>query len=426
MVAKIQRVYGRRIWDSRGRPTIEVDVTVASEARGRAIAPAGASTGTREVVDRRDGGMAFGGLGVSKAIESVNTEIDRALRGFDAADQVGVDGRLIELDGTANKSRLGGNAITATSMAVAHAAAASNGIPLWQHLTRGDKPGTLPLPQIQILGGGAHANGRLDVQDFMVVAIGADDYVTALDWTSEIYRMAGKLLEATGRLAGVADEGGFWPTFETNEEALDLLLQAIEAAGFKPGEEVSIALDIAASQLRQSGQYVLGRGGRVVSTDEMMEILLGWISRYPIIAIEDPLSEDDAAGIARFTAAVGSGIEVVGDDYLCTDAQRIRAAVEIGACNTVLIKPNQIGTLTESKAAVEEARAAGWNAIVSARSGESEDVTIVHLAVGWGIEQLKVGSFARSERMAKWNEGLRLAEELPSGAALPARQKFRW
>jgi len=426
MSGTIERVQARRVWDSRGRPTVEVDVLVAGGARGRAIAPAGASTGAGEAVDLRDGGAAFGGLDVAKAVAAVNREIDRALRGMSALDQAAVDRRLITLDGTPAKSRLGGNALIATSMAVAHAAAAAEDVPLWQHLARGAAPGALPLPEIQILGGGAHANRRVDIQDFMVIAVGAEDYVTALDWTAEVYRAAGKLMDASSRLAGVADEGGFWPLFETNEEALDLLLRAIERAGFTPGEDLAISLDIAATQFGRGGRYVLAREGRQLTSDAMIEMLLGWLRRYPIVAIEDPLAEDDAQGMARFTAAAGAGVEVVGDDFLCTDARRIRLASEIGACNTALIKPNQIGTLTETREALEAARAVGWNAIVSARSGETEDVTIVHLAVGWGIEQLKVGSFTRSERMAKWNEGLRLAEEIPTGARLVARNRFRW
>ncbi len=426
MPARIERIHGRRVWDSRGRPTVEVDVRIAGGALGRAIAPAGASTGSGEAVDLRDGGSAFGGLDVTNAIAAVNGEIDAALRGSDAGDQAAIDQRLIELDGTDNKRRLGGNAIIATSMAVAHAAGAAAGMPLWRHLAAGNQPGTLPLPEIQILGGGAHANGRLDVQDFMVIAVGATDYATALGWTADVYRAAGQLLAASDRIAGVADEGGFWPLFDSNEEALDLLVRAIERAGYTPGKDVAISLDIAASQFGKGGQYRLAREGRTLDSDGMIALLLDWLQRYPIVAIEDPLAEDDPSGMAAFTAAAGARVEIVGDDFLCTDPRRIAAADYMAACNTALIKPNQIGTLTETKAALDAARAAGWNAIVSARSGETEDVTIVHLAVGWGIEQLKVGSFTRSERMAKWNEGLRLAEDLPTGLALPARGRFRW
>ncbi len=426
MSKRIHKVLARRVWDSRGRPTVEADVVVEGGARGRAIAPAGASTGLGEALDRRDGGPAFGGLDVTKAVASVNGEIDRALRGLDVLDQAAIDRRLIGLDGTANKSRLGGNAVIAVSMAAAHAAAAAQGVPLWRHLAGEREPGPLPLPEIQIFGGGAHANRRVDVQDFMIVATGAEDYVSALDWTAEVYRHAGELLGKNGRLAGVADEGGYWPAFETNEEALDLLVRAIERAGFAPGEDVSISLDIAASQFGARGNYTLAREGRRLDSAALSEMLVGWLRKYPIVAIEDPLAEDDAEALARFTAAAGSSVEVVGDDIVCTSPTRIGELAAMGACNTALIKPNQIGTLTETRAALDAARAAGWNAIVSARSGETEDVTIVHLAVGWGIEQLKVGSFTRSERMVKWNEGLRIAEDLPTGAALPPKNRFRW
>jgi enolase len=426
MSKRIHKVLARRVWDSRGRPTVEADVVVEGGARGRAIAPAGASTGSGEALDRRDGGPAFGGLDVTKAVASVNGEIDRALRGLDVLDQAAIDRRLIGLDGTANKSRLGGNAVIAVSMAAAHAAAAAQGVPLWRHLAGEREPGPLPLPEIQIFGGGAHANRRVDVQDFMIVATGAEDYVSALDWTAEVYRHAGELLGKNGRLAGVADEGGYWPAFETNEEALDLLVRAIERAGFAPGEDVSISLDIAASQFGARGNYTLAREGRRLDSAALSEMLVGWLRKYPIVAIEDPLAEDDAEALARFTAAAGSSVEVVGDDIVCTSPTRIGELAAMGACNTALIKPNQIGTLTETRAALDAARAAGWNAIVSARSGETEDVTIVHLAVGWGIEQLKVGSFTRSERMVKWNEGLRIAEDLPTGAALPPKDRFRW
>jgi enolase len=407
MSKRIHKVLARRVWDSRGRPTVEADVVVEGGARGRAIAPAGASTGSGEALDRRDGGPAFGGLDVTKAVASVNGEIDRALRGLDVLDQAAIDRRLIGLDGTANKSRLGGNAVIAVSMAAAHAAAAAQGVPLWRHLAGEREPGPLPLPEIQIFGGGAHANRRVDVQDFMIVATGAEDYVSALDWTAEVYRHAGELLGKNGRLAGVADEGGYWPAFETNEEALDLLVRAIERAGFAPGEDVSISLDIAASQFGARGNYTLAREGRRLDSAALSEMLVGWLRKYPIVAIEDPLAEDDAEALARFTAAAGSSVEVVGDDIVCTSPTRIGELAAMGACNTALIKPNQI-------------------AIVSARSGETEDVTIVHLAVGWGIEQLKVGSFTRSERMVKWNEGLRIAEDLPTGAALPPKDRFRW
>ena len=427
MSTEITRVIGRRVWDSRGRPTIETEIHLAGGAVGRAIAPAGASTGSAEALDKRDGGSAFGGYDVSEGVAAVNGEIADCLRDRDATDQAGADQALIDLDATPNKSRLGGNALIATSMAIVHAAAAAARLPLWSYLGQQRDDFFLPLPEIQIFGGGAHAGRRVDVQDFMVIAIGAESYAQALDWTAEIYLAAGKIMRDAGLMQGVADEGGYWPAFDSNEQALDYLMRAIEGAGLKPGEDVGISLDIAATDFCREGNYRLATDNRTVNADELADMLLGWINRYPIVAIEDPLGENDDAGTARFTRDAGSAIEVVADDFICTSAERIRQAATLGACNTALIKPNQAGTLSEAKAALEAAREAGWESIVSARSGETEDTTIVHLAVGWGIKQLKVGSFARSERMAKWNEGLRIAESLGQrGGSLSPRESFPW
>jgi enolase len=406
---------------------VEAEITLADGKTGRAIAPAGASTGSAEAVDRRDGGAAFGGYDVQGALAAVNGEIAAMLTGREVADQAGLDAALIELDGTPNKQRLGGNAIVASSMAIAHAAAAARGLPLWRHLGAGREEFFLPLPEVQIFGGGAHAGRRVDVQDFMVIAVGAGDYAQSLEWTAEVYRAAGLLMHEAGLRAGVADEGGWWPVFDRNETALDFLLRAIERAGYTPGQDVAISLDIAASDFGRNGQYTLARDRRRIDSDGLCEMLLGWLARYPIVAIEDPLAEDDAAGLRKFTAAAGPRVAVVADDFICTNADRIRGAAAHGACNTALIKPNQAGTLTETRAAFDAAQAAGWDSIVSARSGESEDVTIVHLAVGWGARQLKVGSFSRSERIAKWNEGLRLAEALGQGGGrLAPRASFPW
>ena len=413
----IASIRGRRVWDSRGRPTVEAEIHLEGGARGLAIAPAGASTGSGEALDRRDGGTAFGGYDVKGAVASLNDEIAPALLGFDAADQAGLDAHLIALDGTPAKSRLGANATLAVSMAAAHAAAHAAGLPLWRHLG-GEAAALMPLPQIQILGGGAHAGRRIDIQDFLVICPAATSFSEALDWTAEVYRAAGAIMKERGLLQGVADEGGWWPAFDANEQALETLVRAIERAGFAPGREVAIALDIAATDFGKGGRYRLGLEGRELDTDGMIRMLLGWLDAYPVASIEDPLAEDDHAGFAAFTREVGTRVQVVGDDYLVTDAARVRAAAAAGAANTVLVKPNQRGTLTETKAAWDAAKQVGYAGIVSARSGETEDVTIVHLAIGWGVGQLKVGSFARSERMAKWNEALRIEE------ALGARARF--
>jgi enolase len=399
------------VWDSRGRPTVEADVLLEGGAVGRAIAPAGASTGTGEALDLRDGGTAFGGYDVTKAVANVNGIIAHAVSGIDATDQEALDERLIELDGTRNKSRLGANALLSVSMAAAHAAAAATGQPLYRYLG-GVDAALIPLPQIQIFGGGAHAGRRVDIQDFMVMCPAAETFAQALDWTAEVYRAAGKLMMEAGSLAGVADEGGWWPSFSTNEQALDTLVAAIENAGFRPGEQVGIALDIAASEFGKDGRYKLSLDGKELTTEGMVELLTGWVGRYPILSIEDPLAEDDLEGFVAFTRAVGDRVQIVGDDFLVSDADRVRDAAAKGASNAVLLKPNQRGTLTETFDARRVATECGYATIVSARSGETEDVTIAHLAVGWGAGQLKVGSFTRGERMAKWNEMLRIEEAL--------------
>jgi enolase len=422
---RIAAVKGRGVWDSRGRPTVEAEVMLAGGARGRAIAPAGASTGSREAAELRDGGSALGGLGVRRAVGNLNGEIDAALRGRDAADQDTIDRTLLDLDGTPNCARLGANAIVAASMATLHAAAAATRQPPWLWLLQDDKP-VLPLPEIQIFGGGAHAGRRVDIQDFMILAPAAASFAEALEWTAEVYRAAGMLMSETGRLQGVADEGGFWPAFDSNEAALEALVKAIERAGYKPGEEIAISLDIAASDFYRDSRYHLQRDRAALDSDGMAEMLISWLDRYPILSIEDPLAEHDRAGLAAFTRAVGDRVQIVGDDVFVSDAQLVAEAAPAGICNAVLIKPNQIGTLSGARKAVATSRKAGWGTIVSARSGESEDVTIVHLAVGWGVRQLKVGSFARSERMAKWNEGLRIEEALGAMARFAGREPFQF
>ncbi|MDH5409923.1 MAG: phosphopyruvate hydratase, partial [Alphaproteobacteria bacterium] len=385
----------------------------------------GASTGSGEAVDLRDGGAAFGGYDVTRAVGAVAGEISERLSGMDSTDQAAIDDALVTLDGSGNRSRLGGNATVAVSIAVAHAAAAANGKSLWSHLLVDQNP-RLPIPEIQILGGGAHAGRRVDIQDFMVIAVGAADYIQALDWTAEVYRAAGAIMTEEGRLQGVADEGGYWPAFDSNEDGLEILVRAIERAGLRPGEDMAISLDIAASEFGKNGRYRLGLEKRELDSDGLVEMLVGWVDRYPIVAVEDPVGEDDIAGFQRFTEAVGDRVLVIGDDLLVTNTARVSEMAAAGACNGLLVKPNQAGTLSEAKAALDAAKQADWTNIVSARSGETEDVTIVHLAVGWGAPILKVGSFARSERMAKWNEGIRIAEALGGRGELPPRASFPW
>jgi enolase len=419
MSTLIQSVLARRIWDSRGRPTVEVDITLANGVRGRGIAPAGASRGSREAVDLRDGGERLGGFDVQTAIGNVNGLIAQRMRGMDALDQAAVDDALVALDGTPNKSALGGNATIATSLAVLHAAAAAAGKPLWRHLA-GDGPVRMPLPQIQIFGGGAHAGRRVDVQDFLVMPVGAATFDEAMVMTAEVYRAAGELMEKMGRRCGVADEGGWWPDFKSNEEAIETLVRAIDAAGYRH-DQVAIALDIAASEFGRQGRYTLGLDQRSYDTGEWVDVLTGWVARYPIVSVEDPVAEDDTEGMRLFTAAVGERIQVIGDDFLVSNAALVQQAIAAHSCNAVLLKPNQAGTITETRRTMEVARRAGWGLIVSARSGETEDVAIVHLATGWNTGQLKVGSFARSERMAKWNEGLRIEAEIGAAAGYAGR-----
>lgn len=408
---RIAQVRGRRVWDSRGRPTVEAEVRLQCGVVGRAVAPAGASMGSGEAVDLRDGGARFGGMDVGQACAAINGEIADALAGRDALDQTLIDARMVALDGTPNRGRLGGNAIVATSMAVLHAAAASQGVPVWRYLAA-DRAVRLPLPEIQIFGGGAHAERRVDVQDFMVMCPSATSFGQALDWTAEIYRAAGARLRQAGKLQGVADEGGYWPVFRSNEEALDALVDAIADAGLKPGRDVGISLDIAASEFGRGGKYELALDGRTLDTQGMVDMLGRWLDAYPILSVEDPVAEDDAEGFRLFTSRHGQRCQVIGDDFLVTHAGRVQAAAKARSLNAVLIKPNQAGTVSETHAALQAGQAAGFGTIVSARSGETEDVTIAHLAVGWNAGQLKVGSFSRSERMAKWNEVLRIEESL--------------
>ncbi|WP_380058219.1 phosphopyruvate hydratase [Falsihalocynthiibacter sp. SS001] len=412
----IKSINGRRVWDSRGNPTVEVDVVLENGVRGRAIAPAGASRGTREAIDMRDGGAKLRGMDVSRALANI-AKLNATLGGMDATDQEAADSAILALDGSALKENLGGNATVATSLAILHAAAADAGVPLWRHVADhyGTEP-SLPLPEIQIFGGGAHAGRRVDVQDFMIMVPGANSFDEVMEITNEVYFAAGDIMKSRGKLAGVADEGGWWPMFDSNEEALETLVQAIEKAGEKPGERVVISLDIAASEFGKNGEYRLALEDRVLDSSALIDMLGGWLKSYPIASIEDPLGEDDTEGMQEFTRRFGQKVQIIGDDYLVTNARLVKDAVAANACNAVLIKVNQAGTVSESIETFKAARKAGWGAIVSARSGETEDVSISHLATGLGGGQLKVGSFTRSERMVKWNECLRIQDELGTGA----------
>ena len=416
-MTKIKDIQGRRIWDSRGNPTVEVDVTLEDGSRGRAIAPAGASRGSREAMDLRDGGNALRGKGVDKALASVRGPIASKLIGQDASDQRSIDKQLVALDPSPLKDSLGGNAMVATSLAILHAAADATKAPLWKHIAQTyNQTPSLPLPEIQIFGGGAHAGRRVDIQDFMIMVPGASSFDEVMEVTNEVYFAAGDIMASRGKLAGVADEGGWWPQFDSNEEALETLVQAIEKAGEKPGERVVISLDIAASEFGQNGIYKLALEDRQLESGDLIEMLGRWLDAYPIASIEDPLAEDDVKGMIEFTQKFGNRVQIIGDDYVVTNASLIKEAASQGACNCALIKVNQAGTVSESIDAFNAAKTAGWTSVVSARSGETEDTSISHLSVGLGAGQLKVGSFQRSERMVKWNECLRIQDELGAGS----------
>lgn len=423
----ITSVTGRRVWDSRGRPTVEVEVHAGPHV-GRAIAPAGASTGSAEAVELRDGGTAFGGRDVSRAVANVDALIGPALIGLDVADQPVIDAAIEALDPSPSLATVGANAAVAASLACLHAAAASAGVPLWQWLrsSDGDAAGDaaggvrIPLPEIQIFGGGAHAGRRIDIQDLMVMAPGAANFAEALDWTAEIYRAAGAGRTGT---AGVADEGGWWPGFAANEEAIETLAKAVDAAGFALGRDVVLSLDVAASEFWRDGRYRLALEDRDISTDEMISLVSRWCRDYSIASVEDPLGEHDVHGMRAFTAAMGDRVQVIGDDLYVTNAARVNDLAD--AATAVLVKVNQAGTVTRTRAALDAARANGLGAVVSARSGETEDVSIVHLAVGWGAAQFKVGSITRGERTAKWNEMLRVEESLGERARFAGWEALR-
>jgi len=411
-VNRIDSATARAIYDSRGRPTIEVELRAGSAA-GRGIAPAGASTGAHEARELRDGD----GRGVRTALARFAAEVAPALLGTDCREQENIDRMLIDLDGTPDRRRLGGNTSIATSLATLQLAAAVDGAPLWRHLAGTDDL-TMPLPEIQIVGGGAHAHGRVDLQDFMVMPIGAPDWATALDWCARVYVAAGEFFRESDRLHGVADEGGFWPDVANNEAALELLVRAIERAGLRPADDVAISLDVAANQFYRGDRYRLRADAADLHPDAWVDRLAGWRDKFSIRLIEDPCAETDRAHYAAFHARMAGRCGVVGDDLVVTNAARIRDAARDGLIDAALIKPNQAGTVGEARAALDACVAANVLPIVSARSGETEDTAIVHLAVGWRTPMLKVGSITRGERTAKWNEGIRIAEQLRGGGAI--------
>jgi enolase len=414
-VSEIERVHARQILDSRGNPTVEVDVALKSGAAGRAAVPSGASTGEFEAVELRDGGEPWGGKGVSRAVANVNGELAEAVRGVDPADQAGLDRSMIELDGTPNKGRLGANAILGVSLAAAKAAAAEVGVPLWRYLG-GEAAHVLPVPMMNVLNGGAHADNKVDFQEFMVVPVGAPTFAEALRTGAEVFHALKRTLHDRGLATAVGDEGGFAPDLESNEAALGMLIAGIEAAGYRPGDDVAIALDPAASEVFEEGAYVLEHEGRSLSSPELAAYWADIADRYPVISIEDGLDEEDWEGWKLLTESLGDRVQLVGDDLFVTNTERLRRGIELGAGNSILVKVNQIGTLTEALEAVRMAQEAGYTAVMSHRSGETEDTTIADLAVATGCGQIKTGAPSRSDRVAKYNQLVRIEEALGADA----------
>jgi enolase len=429
MSTQITRIHAREILDSRGNPTLEAEVTLAGGGFGRAAVPSGASTGSREAVELRDGDKSrYLGKGVSKAVANVNTAIADALKGFDAADQKGLDGKLIALDGTPNKGKLGANALLGVSMAAAHAVAAQHGQPLWQYLagingTTG-KPGALPLPMMNIINGGAHADNNVDVQEFMVLPVGLPSFAEALRAGTEIFHALKSVLKKRGLNTAVGDEGGFAPDLRSNVEAIDTILEAVNQSGFKIGKDILLGLDVASSEFFKDGQYHLEGEGKVYSSEQFVDLLAGWAKQYPIVSIEDGMAEGDWAGWKLLTDRIGSSVQVVGDDLFVTNPAIFREGIEKKIANSILIKVNQIGTLSETLEAIAMADAAKYSAIISHRSGETEDTTIADIAVATTATQIKTGSLSRSDRIAKYNQLLRIEEALGSAARFAGRDAF--
>ena len=423
-MSEIEKVHARQILDSRGNPTVEVDVVLKSGVAGRAAVPSGASTGEFEAVELRDGGDAWSGKGVSQAVANVNGELAGAVSGLDPADQPALDRAMIELDGTPNKGRLGANAILGVSLAGAKAAAAEAGLPLWRYLG-GEAPHVLPVPMMNVLNGGAHSDNKIDFQEFMVVPVGAASFSEALRTGAEVFHALKGILHDRGLGTAVGDEGGFAPDLDSNEAALEALVAGIEAAGHRPGDDVAIALDPATSELFAGGAYALAHEGRTLSSAEMADLWTGLAERYPIVSIEDGMDEEDWGGWRTLTEQIGERMQLVGDDLFVTNTERLRRGIEQGVANSILVKVNQIGTLTETLEAMGMANDAGYTAVMSHRSGETEDTTIADLAVATGCGQIKTGAPSRSDRTSKYNQLLRIEEALGADAGYPGRKVFR-
>jgi enolase len=419
-VSEIETVHGRQILDSRGNPTVEVDVLLKSGASGRAAVPSGASTGEFEAVELRDGGEAWGGKGVSRAVGNVNGGLADAVRGMDPADQAALDRRMIELDGSPNKDRLGANAVLGVSLAAAKAAAAEAGLPLWRYLG-GEAAHLLPTPMMNVLNGGAHADNKVDFQEFMVVPVGAATFSDAVRTGAEVFHALKRTLHDRGLSTAVGDEGGFAPDLDSNEAALEALIAGIEAAGYRPGDDVAIALDPATSEIHRDGRYVLEHEGRSLSSVELSAYWADLCSRYPVVSIEDGLDEEDWDGWKLLTEQLGDRVQLVGDDLFVTNTERLRRGIDSGVANSILVKVNQIGTLTEALEAVRMAQEAGYTAVMSHRSGETEDTTIADLAVATGCGQIKTGAPSRSDRVSKYNQLLRIEEALGADATYRGR-----
>ncbi|MDX1519560.1 MAG: phosphopyruvate hydratase [Gammaproteobacteria bacterium] len=423
-MSEITKIIAREILDSRGNPTIQAEVITATGARGSAMVPSGASTGVREALELRDGDASrYLGKGVRKAIENIHNEIQPAIKGMDVTDQSGIDRAMIELDGTGNKASLGANAVLGVSMATAHAAANEAGLPLYAYLG-GDGPFMMPVPMMNILNGGAHADNSVDLQEFMILPVGADSIAEAVRYGAEIFHSLKSVLSSKGLNTAVGDEGGFAPNLSSNEEAVEVILDAISKAGFSAGDDILLGLDVASSEFYENGKYHLASENRTMTADEFLDYLLPWFDKYPIITMEDGMAEDDWDGWKNLTDNLGDRVQLVGDDLFVTNTEILQEGIENGTANSILIKVNQIGTLTETLAAIDMAKKANYTAVISHRSGETEDTTIADLAVATSAGQIKTGSLSRSDRVAKYNRLIAIEDELGDRASYPGRDAF--